>query len=327
MLKLERLRFNSLGKSLSSYFLRVTKDSFEAFYELAKILLPVIILVKIGVELGLIEKLSNILAPVMSVVGLSGEMGIVWATSILTNIYAGLIAISSLSSTSHIDVGQFTIICTMVLIAHSIPIETVIARKCGVKSWFIVFIRIFLAFLSGFILKHIYANYPEFQERVVFELASVSTSPTLFEWAKGELFKLAAIFGIIWILLHFIELVKITKLENLLLRILNPLLKPIGITKASSNLLMAALLLGMSYGGALIIKESSSGRISKREVFACITFLTIAHALVEETLLTMAFGAHISGVLGARVISGYLLTIIVLQFPSLVDFLMVDKKD
>ncbi len=306
-------------KAIANYLKRTLGESWIAFYELLKFLVPVIILVKIGVEIGLVEWLGQILSPVMSTIGLSGELGLVWATSLLTNIYAGLITLSTLSNSSVLTVGQFTIICTMILIAHSIPIETAIARKCGINASYLVLLRIVTALIAAYSLNLIYADNPIYQEQLSFQLGEDTTNQSILEWAWGESIKVSIIFVIIFALILVMDLLRITKVEKLILYISRPFLKPLGITAASSNLLTAAMLLGMSYGGALIIQESKTGKISKRELFAVITFLTLAHALVEETIITTAFGAHFNGVLLTRVLLAYIITLAIIRFPRLVE--------
>jgi len=297
---------NFLKKSLT--------DSWFAFWELLKILVPVIIGVKVGVELGIVDYVGQLLSPIMSIIGLSGEMGIVWATSLLTNIYAGLIALSTISTSGDLTVGQLTIVCTMILIAHSLPLETAVAKKCGVSGTFMAGSRLILAIIAGIILNFCYGGVPQFEEKVALDLGNgFTTDSSLVGWAIGEITKTAAIFFIIWALVIAMEIMKITNAEKVFLIILTPILKPLGITKSSSNLVAAAMLLGISYGGALIIKESKTGNISGKELFSVLTFLTIAHALIEETIITTAVGAHYSGVLLLRVSLAFVYTLIVIK--------------
>ena len=54
-------------------------------------------------------------------------------------------------------------------------------------------------------------------------------------------------------------------------------------------------------GGGLLIREAEVGYVSRRDIFASLTMLALCHSLIEDTLLVMLLGAHISGVLWMRI--------------------------
>lgn len=117
--------------------------------ELAKIVVPVYILVtflKYTPVLGYIADLSQ---PLMRVVGLPGEASVAMVLGLFTNLYAAIGAIASLG----LSPKETTIIATMLLIAHSLPMETAVAKKVGVSGVAIVTIRVTISLLSGVILN------------------------------------------------------------------------------------------------------------------------------------------------------------------------------
>ncbi len=73
-----------------------------------------------------------------------------------------------------------------------------------------------------------------------------------------------------------------------------------GISKAATPITMVGVLLGLSYGGGLIIKEAQEGKMSSRDVVLSLSFMGICHGLIEDPLVMMAFGAHWSGALVGR---------------------------
>ena len=102
------------------------------------------------------------------------------------------------------------------------------------------------------------------------------------------------------------------KLNNLL----KPVLEAIGIGKNAATLTVIGLSMGITYGGGLMIHEVKSGSISKRDVFASLTLMGLSHALIEDTLLMMLLGAHLSGTLWARLIFSLLFVGVMMRFYS-----------
>ena len=61
----------------------IVKNIFEISYELFRIMIPTLIVVKILQEFGFVDILNNFLSPLMFLVGLPEEIGIVVTTTIL----------------------------------------------------------------------------------------------------------------------------------------------------------------------------------------------------------------------------------------------------
>lgn len=132
------------------------KEAGKVSLVLFRIMVPVIIIVKILSELGLVKYIAFVFAPVMKLVGLPGEMGLVWATAIITNMYGGIVIFAAIAPALHLSTAQITVMACMILVAHSMPVEISIARKTGVRVRFMVPFRIMSAFLLGIILYSIY---------------------------------------------------------------------------------------------------------------------------------------------------------------------------
>ncbi len=60
--------------------------------------------------------------------------------------------------------------------------------------------------------------------------------------------------------------------------------------------------LGLAFGGGLLIREAEQGHISRRDIFASLTMLGLCHSLIEDTLLMLLLGAHVSGVIWLRLL-------------------------
>jgi len=278
----------------------IAQDIIHVYLTLLRIMVPALLVVK-GLELaGAIEWLSSLLGPVMSAVGLPSSMGIVWATTMLTNIYGGMIIFFELSSNESLSVAQVTVLGCMMLIAHGLPVEAAIAKKAGVRWRATLCIRIFGALIFGALLNFIYQETDYLQQTNILLWQPELVKPTLLEWCLEQLKTLAMVFLIISALILLLRLLKWLHIERLMHWLLSPLLILLGLSKQASNITIIGITLGLSFGGGLLIKEAESGALSSKDIFISMALLALCHSLIEDTLLIMILGAHLSGILWGR---------------------------
>ena len=296
---------------------RLLKDAIAASLDLYKVMIPVIIIVKLLQELDMVQYLAIPLQPVMGMAGLPAEMGLVWATSIIVNLYSGLIVyISMVPTMDPLSVAQITTLATMMLIAHSLPVECKVAQKCGVSMIGQSIVRMFSALLLGVIMHLVFASTGLLAEQSQILWEPQLPEPGLLPWAINEATNLLYLFFIILALFTLMRLLAYYGITEKLNNMLKPVLEAIGIGKSAATLTVIGLSMGITYGGGLIIHEAKSGSLSKRDVFASLTLMGLAHALIEDTLLMMLLGAHISGTLWARLIYSLLFVGIMMRFYS-----------
>ena len=278
----------------------ISKDIWQVYITLLKIMIPALLIVK-GLELmGAIELISSLLSPVMTAVGLPSSMGIVWATTIFTNIYGGMIVFFELSANETLSVAQVTVLGCMMLIAHGLPVEGAIAKKAGVRWRATLSIRIFGALLFGALLTLIYLKFDYLQQPNQLLWQPELAKPNLLEWFVEQIKTLGLILVIISGLISLLRLLKWLHIETLMHWLLSPLLTLLGLSKQASNITIIGITLGLSFGGGLLIKEAESGVLSPKDIFIAMALLALCHSLIEDTLLIMLLGAHISGALWGR---------------------------
>jgi len=139
-----------------------------------------------------------------------------------------------------------------------------------------------------------------------------AVDPSWLGWGVSELKNFGSIVLIIFSLMSLLRLLKKIGVVDLLTRILEPVLALLGMGRQAAPLTIVGITLGLSYGGGLIIQEAQSGRLSKQEVFSSIALMGLCHSLIEDSLLMMVLGGHVSGVFWGRLI-----------FSLLVVFLLV----
>ncbi|MCP4934491.1 MAG: hypothetical protein GY927_09875 [bacterium] len=283
-------------------------------YDLFKLMIPVIILVKLIEELGGIDYISAVIGPVMKLVGLPASMGLVWATTMIVNIYGGMIIFVTMPLTESLSVAQVTVLGTMMLVAHSLPIEGRIAQKAGIGLLYTLVLRIVGALVLGFILHHIYSsgNFLSQSSEALWKPAPV-LDDSLQAWSMGQLVALFQVFVIIAILVVFLRGLKWSGIENLFARLLLPVLRFLGLGERTTSITIIGMTLGLTYGGGLLINEAKKGDISKRDIFGSMSLLAVCHSLIEDTLLIVLIGGDLTGILFARVVFAALLIALIMR--------------
>ena len=300
-------------------------EAVQVSFSLFKIMIPIILGVKLLQELGLVAYLAMPLSPVMDLMGLPGEMGLVWATAMVNNIYGAMIVFVSLSSEFPLTTAQVTVLGTIILIAHSLPMELEIARKSGARFLFQFTIRVGSALVVGILLHHLYSWAGWLQTPNHLLWAPEPQPENLLGWALDQVQNLGIIFGIIFGLIVLMKLLDFFKVTRLFIRVFNPVLKLLGIGPAATPLTIIGMVMGIAYGGGLIIHEARSGEIANKDIFFAISFMGLAHSVFEDTLLMVLLGAHVSGLLWFRVIYAMIFIFILVRVVSKMPIKVFEK--
>ena len=291
---------------IKSWFSQSIFTSIKIF----KIMIPVSIVVKILQETGLIVYIGDALAPLMSAMGLPGEMGLVWASAMMGNIYAGIVTYFSMGM--ELTAAQITVLATIILIAHTFPIELAITHKAGLKASVAFLFRFLLGFFAGVILYNIYnifnlyQNIPTGVEKIV----AISENATLWQWAISELKNYAIVFCYITGLIIIMDILKRIKVIDFINKLFYPVLKFLGIGKEVIPITVIGMTLGLAYGGGLIINEVKQNNLHPRNVLYALLLMSLFHSVIEDSLLMISIGAKFSGVFVFR----FIFTIIIMYF-------------
>ena len=76
----------------------LAREIYFVTWTLYKLMIPTVLVVKLLEEMGALVYLSWLLSPLMTLMGLPESMGIVWATAMVTNLYAGMVVFFDLAS-------------------------------------------------------------------------------------------------------------------------------------------------------------------------------------------------------------------------------------
>lgn len=310
--------FGCCGKKGIGVFSRsLAQETFVTSWELIKIIIPVVIVIKVLEETGMVRYLSYAIDPVMRIIGLPGELGLVWASSIATSLYGGMAVFASLGTRLDLTIGQVTVLCSVMLVAHSLPVELSISKRAGAPFWPIAFLRIVGAVLYGFLLNEGFLFFDLLQEPAVFFFTPTSLDQTLLTWAISQVQNIVFIIVIIFLILLVMRILKRIGVIALLEKIMGPILPLFGMSERAAPITVVGMLLGLGYGGALIIREAISGELNRREIFFAMAFMALCHGLIEDTLLMMSLGASLVGTLFGRVVFALVIIFILARVQCL----------
>lgn len=306
---------------LQAWLTKPVKDSIHIFWVLVKVMIPIMIIVRLAEQWGMINHLSLIFTPFMDLIGLPAEAGLIWSTAMLVNIYAGMVAFVALFPDAQMNVAQVTILGTMILVAHSLPMEQRIVQRAGVSIIASTLLRVGGAMVLGAILNIYYKATNSLQNDAVLTWApDQNAAQTWLQWLEQTAISLFWIFWIILALVYLLKIMDALKVTALISYVLAPFLRLMGISPHAIPTTMIGVMLGISYGGALIMKEAKEGRMSSKDIFLSLSFLCLFHSAIEDTLLIFALGADLSGILVARFLFGFvvvaLLGLVVHRLPT-----------
>lgn len=284
-----------------NYLKSLTARSTHTFVTLAKIMLPIMIIVRILDQYGFSEAIGEFIGPAFAIVGLPAEAGIVWAAGLLATPYGAVAAIITLAPSMDLNVGQMSILGSMILIAHGLPIEQAIVHKAGANFFTTGFLRILAAILYALVTFMVISHFELLQEPMnIGWLPDGLNSTNWFDWTYATAKSLVLIFVIVAALMLLMDGVEKTGIDRVISVILGPVHKVMGIRRELAPITTVGLLMGLTFGGGMLIERSKSGQITKRELFLTLSFLSIFHGVIDDTLLMMALGSDIWVILVGR---------------------------
>ena len=127
------------------------------------------------------------------------------------------------------------------------------------------------------------------------------------EWGITQIKNFLMIFFIIFSIITLINLLKSFGIWQFILRIL----KVTGTACVSYINGEFHHLGGISFGGGTVMEEKEKKEISKKDIFLSMAFLGLCHSIIEDTILILLLGSHISGILFFRLIYTIFIILIV----------------
>ena len=289
----------------------------RVYLTLLKVMVPAIIIVKMLDMLGGTQWLAGMLAPFMQFVGLPEQLGLVWATAILTNIFTAMVVFVDVTTALELSVAQVSVIGILMLLSHSVPIEGAVAKMVGVSWRLTISLKLGGGLLLAALVNWFYTTLDYQQQTAVLVWQGERQEQSMMQWGSDQLQLLLSIFFIISALIILLRILKKIGVESLLQKLLSPVFKLLNITKGASNITITGLTLGLSYGAGLLISEVKNGNISKKDILLSISFLSLAHSLIEDTLLILLLGADVLAILWMRIVFAVIIIALLSKYISI----------
>jgi len=95
----------------------------------------------------------------------------------------------------------------------------------------------------------------------------------------------------------------------------HPVFDPIGFRPQAIFPLITGLIFGISYGAGVLIPQGRSGELDARQIFLVAAFLTICHAVLEDTLLFVVIGGRGWVMISTRLTAAIVVVSILARLP------------
>ena len=290
------------------YLLNLLHRSRRLFWVLIKIMLPIMALVQVGQWLGWIDLLGRAIAPAMALLDLPPEAGMIWVAGVCVGVYGAIAALIGLAAQLDLNVAQLSALCAMVLFAHGLPVEQAIVRRAGASFWATAALRVGAAILyaggvawacrwGGWLQEPVSLGWLQSST-----LAADAQGSGVLEWLRGTAMSLLFTYAVIVALLVLLDVFERTGLTRAITAMLMPLLRLSGLDARVAPVTTVGVLLGLSYGGALIIEEADKKQLPARTRFLALAWISLSHSLIEDTVLLLTLGAGIWIIMVGRIV-------------------------
>ena len=279
------------------------KKSVQTSIWLLKLILPISLAFRLLDYTGLLAYVADFLNPAFTHLGLPGSTAIIFISSIFLPLYAPLAIITSMTLT----LRELTILALMCQVAHNLPVESAIQAKTGTSFGAMFSVRIVMSIIIGFVLNLLLPlemGMPSFMQTTAESMNSLSD--VFMAWGITSLRIIVLIISVVTILMITYRLLEEFNLINRLSKSIEPILKFFGLPKSTAFLWLIGNIVGLAYGGALMIDQMNEGKVSKAEGSLLNYHLAISHSIIEDNLLFVALGVSIWWILITRLIAAWI---------------------
>ena len=278
----------------------VLRDIVTVSVALFRVMIPTLIVVKLAQMAGAVDVLTKLAAPVVTLMGLPEDVAIVLTTTALTNPYAGLMVLAATPIEGGLSIGQASIMASFMLFTHGLPVEAAISRQAGIKATAVIVLRLAAAVLFGILLHVVFQATGALQGAALMNLPQFTENADLVTWALDQIKGLVFVFCVIVVLLFFLEGLRVIGVERVMRAMMRPVLTRLGMGDDASTIVIVGLTLGLGFGGGLMIKDVSQGKVGPKDAISALILINLFHSVFEDTTVMMLLGPSLFVILFAR---------------------------
>lgn len=205
------------------------------------------------------------------------------------------------------------------LFAHALPVEQAVVRSAGASSIYTGVLRLLAAISYGICAHYLFKFFEIMQEPVNTDwIPQALVDDSWLNWIKGSIEIMLLMFVIITTINFAIDFLERIGVLQWLSRQLEPFMRLTGQNPQLAPMTTIGLLLGLSYGGGLIIQKASEIKFSRRDLFMSLSFLCLLHSLIEDTLIMLLLGADIWVILFGRLVFSIILLVLLAKIADYV---------
>jgi len=273
------------------------QKALQSSWIIIKLVIPIYILADILYYYNTLSYIAFIVEPFTSILGLPAEASLAIISGIFLNLYAAVAFAAPLD----MDTQQWSILAIFLGVCHSLIVESMILKKLGVSNIYSYSLRFFgglmIAFSATFLPNNLFNSTIQTQ---TFEKEIHNSIEQLlinsFLNASILTFKIVLLITTLIFIMDYIKNMNFIKNSAK------------NISKSFS--IIVGIFLGITYGAGILVNEANNLR--KSDLFFIATFLMICHAIIEDTLLFVIFGADFTIVVVVRtlwaIVFAYLFT-------------------
>jgi len=264
---------------------------------LIKITIPVSFGVMLLDYFGILRFMAQYTGPLFRMIGLPGVSAIVLVTSVFTNIYSVVAVLTVL----HLPVRDGIILATMCLVSHGFIIESAVMKRTGSSVVRILLLRLAGSFVVAWMLNLVMPGSFTEQASVSIPVAG-SFSDALYHWAVTIASTTLKILVLVNLLIIFQRILEEFGWIGRLERPLSPLMRLMGLPDNTAISWLAANLIGLAYGSAIMFDQAERGKMNRADADLLNHHVALSHSQLEDPLLFLTLGYAIHWLIWPRLL-------------------------
>lgn len=295
-------KFDKLQPMKFSLKAAITRAGHSAWVVL-KLIVPIYILADILFFYGILGQISFLFAPLTQFLDLPPESALAIVSGMFLNLYAAIAFAAPLG----LDAREWTILAVFLGICHALLVETAIMHRLQIPRTFSIALRFLVGLFVGWLTTILPHSWFGITTDFIPEPLPIYDNIWIMLWSSLQN---ASILSIEIIILVSAIIVTLDFIKT------RPFIDRYAKRVNTAFSLGAGTILGITYGAGILISEYENATMSTKDIWFVGTFLMICHAIIEDTLLFVIFGANPWVIVGLRVFFAAVFAIIIARAIS-----------